>query len=141
VGLLTIVREGVARRMHEYARHAISLDPAIERGGGYRLLSRLHAGLPRVPFVSAWVDREQVLPLAEQAFSIDPDDPGNRLILALALLERAPERRAEAATLLGSISQRAPRPALLAEDLAIREEARERLDTVGNPRRARETPT
>jgi hypothetical protein len=141
VGLLTIVREGVARRMHDYARQAVELDPEIERGGGYRLLSRLHASLPRVPFVSGWVDRDQVLPLAEQAYSIAPDDPGNRLILALALLERAPERRPQAAELLASISQRAPRPALLAEDLAIREEARERLASLGSPGRARETPT
>ena len=34
VGLLTIVREGVARRMHDYALRAVSLDPEIEGGGG-----------------------------------------------------------------------------------------------------------
>jgi hypothetical protein len=128
VGLLTIVREGVARRMHEYAERAVALDPAIERGGGYRLLSRLHAELPRVPLVSGWVDRNQVLPLAERAFSIDGDDAGNRVILAMALDEQAPDRRTQAATLLESVAQSRPRPYLLAEDLAIREQALQRLE-------------
>jgi hypothetical protein len=127
VGLLTLVREGTATRTHEYALRAVALDPTIERGGVYRLLSRLHGGLPRVPFVSGWVDRSQALPLAEQAFEIDPDDPGNRLVLAVTLLERAPERRTEAIELLESVSRTMPRDTLRAEDLAIREQARERL--------------
>ncbi len=141
VGLLTIVREGVAGRIHEYAQRAVSIDPEIERGGAYRLLSRLHASLPRVPFVSGWVDRDQVLPLAERAFSIDPNDPGNRLILALALLERAPAREAEAVALLESVAQWPPRPALLVEDLAIREESRQQLQKRGRSRRAGEPAT
>jgi hypothetical protein len=127
VGLLTLVREGIATRMHEYALHAVALDPTIERGGAYRLLSRLHGALPRVPFVSGWVDRSQALPLAERAFEIDADDPGNRLVLAVTLLERAPERRAEATELLESVARTTPRDTLRAEDLTIREQARERL--------------
>lgn len=123
VGLLTIVREGVASKMFEYASEAIRLAPGLERGGGYRLLSRLHADLPRVPFVSGWVDRGQVLPLAERAYAVDPSDPGNRLILAMALLEKAPARTEEANTLLEQVATLVPRPSLRAEDLAIRLEA------------------
>jgi tetratricopeptide (TPR) repeat protein len=126
-GLLTLVREGIATRTHEYALRAADLDPTIERGGAYRLLSRLHGSLPRVPLVSGWVDRGQALPLAERAFEIDPDDPGNRLVLAVTLLERAPERRAEAIELLEGVLRTTPRETLRAEDLAIREKARERL--------------
>ena len=133
MGLLTIVREGVANRLFEYARRAVALDPALERGGGYRLLSRLHAEVPHVPFISGWVDRKQVLPDAQRAFSIDPNDPGNRVILAVALIERAPARRAEAIALLGSVIEQPPRPSLLAEDLAIREEARRRLEGLAEP--------
>ncbi len=127
VGLLTIVREGVATKIHDYAKVAVALDSDIERGGGYRLLSRLHAELPRVPFVSGWVDRGQAIPLARKAFGIDPSDPGNRLILALALTEQAPDRRSEAVALLESVAKATPRPSLLAEDLAIREQARDQL--------------
>lgn len=134
VGLLTIVREGVARRMHDYALRAVELDPEIERGGGFRLLSRLHAGLPRVPFISGWVDRDQVLPLAERALAADPADLGNHLVMALGLLERAPERSPEAVAFLDRASSALPRPALLAEDLSIRQQAIERLAEL-EPRR------
>lgn len=127
VGLLTIVRQGVARRMYEYASRALELDPTIERGGAYRLLSRLHADLPRVPFVSGWVDRDRALPLAERALAVSPDDPGNQLVLALALLERAPDRREEARALLEAATAATPRPELRAEDLAIAEQAADRL--------------
>lgn len=128
VGLLTIVREGIAGRMRDFARRAIEIDPTLERGGAYRLLSRLHATLPRVPFVSGWVDRDRAVPLAEQALEVDPDDPGNGLVLALGLLEHGPEkRRDEAWQWMERVAGLEPRPALLAEDLAIREEARERL--------------
>lgn len=128
VGLLTIVRERVAGRMHDYAERSLTLDPSVDQGGALRLLSRLHATLPRVPFVSGWVDRKKALPLAERAHALDATHPGNRLILALALLERAPERRAEANALLESVARAEPRPEYLVEDLAIREQAQQQIE-------------
>ncbi len=127
VGLLTIVREGVAKRMYENAQQSLDLDPSVDRGGPLRLLSRLHSTLPRVPFVSGWVDRSQALPLAERAYALDPGHPGNRLILALTLLERESSRSGEARDLLESVASAEPEPGHLAEDLRIRERARERL--------------
>lgn len=128
VGLLTIVREGIASRMRDAAEQAVAIDPAIERGGAYRLLSRLHASLPHVPFVTGWVDRDQALPFAERALAVDPDDPGNRLVLALVLLERGPEaRHEEARALLEGVAALEPRPTLRAEDHAIRERARKEI--------------
>lgn len=128
VGLFTIVREGIAGRMHENARLATRVEPAIERGGAFRLLSRLHADLPRIPFVSGWVDREKVIPMAERALEIAPKDPGNELIMALALRDREPDRRERIRSLLESVASLEPRPELRAEDLAIREQARELLE-------------
>ncbi len=127
VGLLTIVREGVAERMYENAKRSLELDPSVDRGGALRLLSRLHATLPRVPFVSGWVDRDRAVPLAERGYELDPDHPGNRVILALSLLEQAPARTNEARELLESVASAAPRPDYLVEDLRIREQAREQL--------------
>lgn len=127
VGLLTIVREGVARRMYDLAEASLRLDPSVDRGGALRLLSRLHGTLPRVPFVSGWVDRDEALALAERGHRLDSDHPGNRLILALTLLEQAPERHAEARGLLEQVATSEPRPDFLVEDRAIREQARERL--------------
>jgi hypothetical protein len=126
-GLLTIVREGVADRMRDGARRARALDPGIDGGGPMRLLSRLHATLPRVPFVSGWVDRSLAIPLAEEAWRVDRGHPGNALVLALAILDVAPERRDEARRLLEGIRRGEPRPDAVVEDLVIQEEAEEAL--------------
>ena len=127
VGLLTIVRQGIARRMYDNATLATRIDPTIVRGGAFRLLSRLNADLPRVPFVSGWVDRDETLPQAEAAFAIDPEDPGNQMILALALRDRQAEPASRIEELLAKAARHTPRTALRAEDLAIRKQAEEWL--------------
>jgi hypothetical protein len=127
-GLLSAVRRGVANRLRDYTLLVLALDPGYEEGGAYRMMSVLHARLPRVPFLSGWVDRSEALPLAERALAIGPEHPGNHLLLALTLLDLHPERRAEALALLERVSAVEPRRAMEIEDLAIRREARERLE-------------
>jgi tetratricopeptide (TPR) repeat protein len=126
-GLLSAVRQGVANRIHRYTLVTIALEPEYDEGGAFRLLGRLHAELPRVPFVSGWVDREESIPLLERAYVMAPENPGNRLLLALTLLDLAPERHREALDLLKQVEGLTPRPSMLIEDLAMRREARERL--------------
>ena len=128
VGPLTIVREGIAARMHKYAKRSRALDAGVEGGGAQRLQSRLHASIPRLPFVSGWVDGSQVLPLAREAAAIDPEHLGNRLILALALLDDTDEPPQEAADLLHGIIDAEPQSHRLIEDLIIQRQARARLD-------------
>lgn len=135
VGLLTIVREGVASRMHDDAEHSLALDPTVDQGGALRLLSRLHGTLPKVPFVSGWVDRGKALVFAERGYALDPAHPGNALVLALTLLEQSPAREAEARGLLEGVASAEPRPAFLAEDGAIREKARQWLQASGEASR------
>jgi tetratricopeptide (TPR) repeat protein len=127
VGLLGAVRQGVATRLHRYTQITIALEPEYEEGGAFRLLGRLHAELPRVPFLSGWVDRGQAIPLVERAYAVAPANPGNRLLLALTLLDLAPERRAEALDLLRQVEGVTPRPSMQIEDLYARREAREKL--------------
>jgi tetratricopeptide (TPR) repeat protein len=127
VGLLKAVRQGVANRLYRYTGITIALEPGYDEGGGLRLLGRLHAELPRVPFVSGWVDRDQALPLVERAYTLAPANPGNRLLLALTLLDLAPERRGEALDLLDQVGRLTPRPSMRIEDLTMRKEAQERL--------------
>lgn len=133
VGLLSAVRRGAADRLHRYALVTLELEPAYEEGGAYRLLGRLHATLPRVPFLSGWVDRKRAIPLVEQGYALAPQHPGNGLLLALTLLELAPERRDEALTLLERVEALPPREDMRIEDRAIREEARERRAELGGP--------
>lgn len=127
VGLLGAVRQGVANRLFRCTLIAIALEPEYDGGGAFRLLGRLHAELPRVPFVSGWVDREQAIPLVERAYAMAPANPGNRLLLALTLLDLAPERHSEAVDLLKQVDGLAPRPAMRIEDHAMSVEARDRL--------------
>ena len=126
-GLLDAVREGVARRIYEQAHLAHRLDPELEQGGSLRLLSRLHAKLPRVPLVSGFVDRAQAEPLAAETLRRWPEHPGNRLLLALTWLELEPARRDEALALLGEVAAAAPRVSQQVEDEAVAIAARERL--------------
>jgi tetratricopeptide (TPR) repeat protein len=127
VGLWGAVQQGVANHLHDYTRVAIALEPEYEDGGAFRLLGRLHARLPRVPWVSSWVDRDQAIPLIERAYEIAPENPGNRLLLAVTLLELAPERRPQALELLGEVARLTPRTSMRIEDLAMRRAARDRL--------------
>jgi tetratricopeptide (TPR) repeat protein len=127
-GLLSAVRRGVAGRLRDYTLVVLVLEPDYEEGGADRMMAALHARLPRVPFLSGWVDRSQALPHVERALTIAPEHPGNHLLFALTLLDLYPERRAEALAALEEVSALGPRPETEVEDLAVRREARERLE-------------
>ena len=130
-GLVEAVRAGAANRLHEYTVVSIALDPSVEGGGALRLLSRIHAELPRVPLLSGFVDRSRALPLAARAAAEYPDHPGNPYLVGLTLLELAPERRAEALRLVEQAASLEPRPEQLVEDTALRLGARSRLAAEG----------
>jgi len=132
-GLLKVVSRGVAGRLRNYARVSLALDPTIYRGGNQRLLAHLHANLPRVPFISGWINREKALLFAEEALAIQSDDIGNQTIWGLVLLDVAPDRRGEALAVLESVVLTEPRAELVVEDQATREMARERLDRERRP--------
>ena len=127
-GLVSAVRRGVANRLRDYTLVVLTLEPDYEEAGAQRLMAALHARLPRVPFLSGWVNRSEALPYVERALAIAPEHPGNHLLLALTLLDLYPERRAEALAVLEEVSALDPRPASEVEDLAVRREARERLE-------------
>jgi hypothetical protein len=126
-GLVGAVREGLAGRIHRDAEAALVLDEGVEQGGALRLLARLHATLPRIPFVSPWVDPARALPALERALELAPAHPGNRLLYAFTLLELAPERRGDALALLEELAALEPRAEERCEDAALRRAARERL--------------
>jgi hypothetical protein len=122
-GVFSFVRDDVAGRVRAYTEKALGLDPGVDEGGAQRLLSRLHATLPRVPLVTGWVDRGLVLPFAEAAHAAAPSHPGNELVLALALLEIGGARTEDARAKLESLARSSPREAYWAEDQSIQREA------------------
>ena len=127
-GRVEAVRSGVAARLYQAAGAVIALDPTFEEGGAHRMLARIHAEVPRIPFVSPFVDPERAVPAAERACEIGPDNLGNRYLLALTILDVAPERRDEALRLLSEAALAEPRADQLVEDRAMRKAARARLE-------------
>ncbi|MFT5088627.1 MAG: hypothetical protein ACI906_001256 [Candidatus Latescibacterota bacterium] len=99
-GAASAIGSGLAKRLRDYAERVIELDPDCEYGGGQRLLSGLHARLPRVPFITGFIRKDKALPLAEQALAIDSDYPGNRYLYATTLLKLDPTRREQALAML-----------------------------------------
>ena len=65
-----------------------------------------------MPFLTGWVDRDEALPLVTRAYDLYPDNPGNQLLLARALLELALERKGEAIALLERVASLEPRPTM-----------------------------
>lgn len=129
-GLLRAVRQGVANRLNRYVSVTIALEPDYDAGGAYRLLGRLHAELPRVPFVSGGVDRDRAIGLIEQAYELAPAHPGNQLLLGLTLIELEPDRFAEGRALLTQVAMLTPRAPMLIEDLKMREAAKAKLEAL-----------
>jgi hypothetical protein len=126
-GRLAAARQGVASRVRDDALVTIALDPRLEAGGGHRVLGRLHAEAPAIPFVTGWIDRERAIRELERAVELGPAEPINRLFLAEALLDHRPAARGRALTLLRELAALAPRPTALVEDTRVARQARELL--------------
>lgn len=122
---MAAARQGVAKRIRDYARNVIALDPEYEDAGGYRVHARLHAEAPKIPFVTGWVDRGVALADIRRAFEISPGDPYNRLYLADAVLRFGKkDEKGGALRMLEELASSEPRPDNAVEDAAAIEEAR-----------------
>jgi len=133
-GPLTAVRTGAASRIRDLAQTVIDLDPAFERGGGYRILGRLHDRAPRIPLITGWVSRAKGIELLERALAADAGNSISQIFLAEALEDHAPQRRAEALRLLEACAIAPPRPEYAVEDVHFSTMARERLQALRKPR-------
>lgn len=133
-GPLAAVRAGAAGRIRDLAQTVIDVDPAFERGGGYRILGRLHDRCPRIPFISGWVSRPRGIALLERSLATDPGNSISRIFLAEALKDHAPDRRAEARRLLLACATDPPRPEYAVEDAHFSAMARARLEELDRER-------
>jgi len=86
-GKFAAARQGVAGKIRDRCLVVLALDEQLERGGGHRVLGRLHAVAPHVPFITGWIDRKTAIAELRQALALGPDDPLNRQYLGEALLE------------------------------------------------------
>ena len=126
-GKFAAARQGVAKRVRDYAQIVIALDPEYQDGGGYRIHSRLHTEAPKIPFVTGWIDRDVAIEHIEKALEIAPDLPDNRFYYADTLVEVGDDREAEAIAVLETLVDLEPRPEKVTEDSATRERAKKLL--------------
>ena len=109
-GRLAAAREGVANRVRDFADIIIGLDDSYEAAGGYRIKGRLHFEAPRIPFITGWVDKSEVLVALQRAVEIAPEHPLSQLYLAEAIYDSDRARRPEAIERLRHTIEAGPRP-------------------------------
>lgn len=97
-----------AKRIFHYAEKALAIDPTVDKGGSQRLLSVLHGTIPKVPFITGFIDKSKVLPLINDALSLYPNHPGNRLLKAKAMMNQEPSERDSSLSILESILAETP---------------------------------
>ncbi len=126
-GKFAAARQGVAKKVRDYALASIELDPHYESGGGYRVHGRLHSEAPKIPFFTGWIDRQRAESDLRRSLELGPEVPDGYYYLADHLLQHDKKKRAEALELLRRVSAFEPRPEKLAEDAKVLEKARQLL--------------
>jgi len=124
-GRMAAARQGVGDKVRDYAEIAVALDERLEKAGGHRLLGRLHTLAPKIPLVTGWVDRDKAISHMRRAVALAPEDLGNQVYLAEALLEHQPAKAAEAREILRKVLQKKPDPARAVEDERALADARQ----------------
>lgn len=115
-GRLAAARQGVGDKVRRYGEIGVLLDERRDDAAGHRLLGRLHALAPKVPFVTGWVDRDVAIAELRKAVALAPASASNQLYLAEALLEHKPAAKAEAQAILRRLAAKAPDPAQVVEE-------------------------
>lgn len=124
---LKAARQGAASRIRDLAETSIAMDAGLEQGSAHVLLGRLHDQAPRIPFLTFWISRKTALSHLDAAHDLSPTNTVAQYFLAEAILDHAPERRAEAMRLLSDCAASTPRPEFHVEDVHYAELARRRL--------------
>lgn len=127
-GKMAAAREGAADRILRSSTLARLIDPAVEQGGGARILGRLHEQTPRIPFVTGWASDELAVKYLRESLAHDPKNKLTKLFLAEAL---ASSSRGEALRLLREIITSPNDPAFAVEDAAAQRDARALLVKLG----------
>lgn len=126
-GKTKAAKEGAAAKIRDYATAVIQIDPALDEGGGYRVLGRLHHQTPSIPFVTGWASRSEALKDLRLAVKEAPRNFVNRLYLAEAMWDYEKEKRGEARQMLEKLLAEKPSEAYEVEDARAQEDARTAL--------------
>lgn len=126
-GKMAAVKQGVAEKIKRSATIAMLIDPKVERGGGARILGRLHNQTPRVPFLTGWASDAEAVKFLTQSLAHDPNDKLTKVFLAEAMVANDRASKAKAIALLREVVNAPVDPAWAVEDAAAQADARELL--------------
>ncbi|MEO5763109.1 MAG: hypothetical protein ABIR28_12440 [Vicinamibacteria bacterium] len=128
-GKMASVKSGIAGRLRDLSQTVIDLDPLFEDGAGYRLLGRLHAEAPRIPFITGWVSHDKGVALLGKSYRANPHHPVTLYFLGEAILDYEPEKRAEGLQMLEQCAALTPRPDTALEDARYIHMAAKRIES------------
>ncbi len=129
-GTFAAARSGVPGRIRDLAQTVVALDPALEEGGGYRVLGRLHDQSPRIFLFTGWVSRTKGVDYLRKSYELGPRNPVTWFFLGEALLDHEPRDVEEARRLLQKCVDTPPREDYFVESLHYAELARARLERI-----------
>ena len=114
--------------MRDLAETVVALDPALEEGGGYRVLGRLHDQSPRIPLITGWVSKEKAVDYLRKSYALGPRNPVTWFFLGEAILAHEPRRVEEGRRLLRKCADTPPRADYYVESVYYAGLARARLN-------------
>ena len=123
-GKLISALTGVVNKIRLFSETMVLMDDSIENGGAHRLLGRFHTRVPRIPFITWWVDQDLAISELRLSLQIAPDSLITKMFLAEALLKFRSDEDEEAIGLLQNIVKGTPDPKRLVEDIKVIEDAR-----------------
>lgn len=123
-GKLISALTGVVNKIRLFSETMVLMDDSIENGGAHRLLGRFHTRVPRIPFITWWVDQDLAISELRLSLQIAPDSLLTKMFLAQALLKFRSDENEEAMRLLQDIVKGNPDPERLVEDIKVIEDAR-----------------
>jgi tetratricopeptide (TPR) repeat protein len=126
-GTFAAARAGVAGRLLDLAETVIALDPALEEGGGYRVLGRLHHQAPRIPLITGWVSRTKAIEYLRKSYALGPTNPVTWFFLGDALLDGDASLAEEGRGFLRKCIDTPPRADYVVESAYYADLARARL--------------
>jgi tetratricopeptide (TPR) repeat protein len=126
-GTFAAARSGVAGRVRDLSETVIALDPALEEGGGYRVLGRLHHQAPHIPLITGWVSKTKAIELLRRSYALGPTNPVTWFFLGDALLDGDASQADEGRRFLRRCIETPPRADYVVESVSYAERARARL--------------
>lgn len=128
MGVFRAAKEGVVDKVKAEMEALIKLDPEFRNAVGERSLAVLNLRVPKIPFILSWPDKKKSLQMTGNILRRYPDDIGNNIYHAEALIENGREK--EAITYLQRALSMQPQQEYLLEDRHFHLEAKQMLEKV-----------